>query len=87
MRAAHGRIERGNESSRRLLDLDPALTAHVLVRLAVRDEYELAIVQIMNDVNHQTVMSQQQPCPVRSQFYLAIAQRSVWNTFTLTSSP
>jgi hypothetical protein len=47
-----------------LLDLDPARTAHVLVGLAVRDENELAVVQIMSDVNHQTGKSQQQPCPV-----------------------
>src|SRR3954467_5209306 len=52
VRVAHRGIERGHESTRRLLDLDPVRAAHVLVRLAIRDEDELAIVQIMNKVEH-----------------------------------
>ena len=54
VRAAHRRVERGHETARRLLDVDPARPADVLVRLAVRDEYELAVGEIMSDVWHRS---------------------------------
>src|SRR5437667_264650 len=36
----------------RLLDLDPLRAAHVLIRLSVRHEDELAIVQIVDEIEH-----------------------------------
>jgi len=48
----HRRIERRNETARRLLDLDSLRAAHVFVRLAIGDEYEFAVVQVMDKVEH-----------------------------------
>src|SRR5205085_5504850 len=45
MRVTHRWIECRHESARRLLHLDALRAAHVLIRLAIRDKYELAIVQ------------------------------------------
>jgi hypothetical protein len=53
---SHRGIERRYESTRRLLDLDLVRAAHVLVRLAVRDEDELAVVQVVNKVEHDVSM-------------------------------
>lgn len=52
MRVTHRRIERGDQSTRRLLHLDTVRAAHVLIRLAIRHEYELAVVQIVYKVQH-----------------------------------
>src|SRR5262249_51218615 len=52
VRATHGGIERRHEPPRRLLDLDRLHTAHVLVRLAVGDENEFAVVQVLDEVEH-----------------------------------
>jgi hypothetical protein len=50
--AAHRRIERRYQAARRLLDLHAVHAANVLVRFAVGDEDEFAVVQVMCEIGH-----------------------------------
>ena len=52
VRVTHRWIQRRHETTGRLLDLDPMRAAHVLIRLSVRHEDELAIVQLVDEIEH-----------------------------------
>jgi hypothetical protein len=52
MGVAHRWIQCRYQPARRLLDLDTLRAAHVLIRLAIRDENELAVVQVVDKVEH-----------------------------------
>ena len=59
-----------------LTSMLPRRAAHVLVRLAIGDEDQLAIVQVLRDIDHKEVMKPQQPCPIPASRDRAIGERT-----------
>ena len=57
MNATHRGIERRNKPSGWLPHLDSARPTNVFVRLAIRDENELAVVEILKQIVHEGAVS------------------------------
>src|SRR5687768_8743450 len=81
--SSHSGIERRDEAARGLPHFDPVDTPNVLVRLAIRDENELAVLQMLKEIRHEVAEASNGHAP--SEWYQPLRRRwrERWNALRL----